>query len=131
MTASQLYYQVFDNDGNAIDGLGVQSKRLTSGSASVSFNLVKGQEYNFVFWAQTPDEGYYTIDEADGLKKISANYEGKAANDEKFDAFYAVETLTVDSGTTKQVVLTRPFAQVNIATVGKLKVGLASSRTRL
>lgn len=126
MTATQLYYQVFDKDGNAIEGLGVQTKTLQAGKASVSFNLVKGQEYKFVFWAQTPVAGYYTIDEADGLKKISANYADKAANDENFDAFYAVEKLTVNAGTAKEVSLTRPFAQVNIATVGKLTAGSAS-----
>ncbi len=51
MTATKLYYQVFDADGNVIDGLGVQNKELVSGKTTVSFQLIKDQTYNFIFWA--------------------------------------------------------------------------------
>lgn len=126
MTASQLYYQVFDENLNPIEGLGVQTKKMNSGKTTVTFQLVKDQTYNFVFWAQTPTVGYYEIDGIDGLKKISAKYEGKNANDENFDAFYAVEKLIVNGSISESVTLTRPFAQVNIATTGKLAAGSAS-----
>lgn len=124
MTATKLYYQVFDADGNAIEGLGVQNKDLVSGKTTVSFQLIKDQTYNFIFWAQTPVGGYYTIDGTDGLKKITANYEGKKSNDENFDAFFAVEkALTINGPITKTVTLKRPFAQINIATTAVLKAG--------
>ena len=126
MTASQLYYQVFDEKSNPIEGLGVQTKKMNSGKTTVTFQLVKDQTYNFVFWAQTPTEGYYEIDGTEGLKKISANYADKNANDENFDAFYAVEKLTVNGPISESVTLTRPFAQVNIATTGKIAAGPAS-----
>lgn len=126
MTASQLYYQVFDENLNPIEGLGVQTKKMNSGKTTVTFQLVKDQTYNFVFWAQTPTVGYYEIDGIEGLKKISAKYEGKNANDENFDAFYAVEKLIVNGSISESVTLTRPFAQVNIATTGKLAAGSAS-----
>lgn len=126
MTASQLYYQVFDEKSNPIEGLGVQTKKMNSGKTTVTFQLVKDQTYNFVFWAQTPTEGYYEIDGTEGLKKISANYADKNANDENFDAFYAVEKLTVNGPISESVILTRPFAQVNIATTGKIAAGPAS-----
>lgn len=126
MTAIKLYYQVFDADGNVIDGLGVQNKELVSGKTTVSFQLIKDQTYNFIFWAQTPLDGYYEIDGIEGLKKISAKYADKNANDENFDAFYAVEKLTVNGSISESVTLTRPFAQVNIATTGKLSAGAAS-----
>lgn len=126
MTASQLYYQVFDENLNPIEGLGVQTKKMNSGKTIVTFQLVKDQTYNFVFWAQTPTVGYYEIDGIEGLKKISAKYEGKNANDENFDAFYAVEKLIVNGSISESVTLTRPFAQVNIATTGKLAAGSAS-----
>ncbi len=126
MTASQLYYQVFDEKSNPIEGLGVQTKKMNSGQTTVTFQLVKDQTYNFVFWAQTPTEGYYEIDGTEGLKKISANYADKNANDENFDAFYSVEKLTVNGPISESVTLTRPFAQVNIATTGKLAAGPAS-----
>lgn len=125
MTATKLYYQVFDADGKAIEGLGVQNKDLASGKTTVSFQLIKDQTYNFIFWAQTAEAGYYIIDEAEGLKKITADYTThKGANDENRDAFFAVEkSLKITGPVSKNIELKRPFAQVNIATVGSYKVG--------
>ena len=126
MTAKQLYYQVFDADGNPIAGLRVQQKTLSSLKTTVSFQLIKDQTYNFIFWAQTAEAGYYTIDGTEGLKKITANYEGKKSNDENFDAFFAVEkSLTINGPITKTVTLKRPFAQINVATTDVLKAGEA------
>ena len=121
--ATELYYQVFDNAGNTIDGLGVQHTDLVGKTAKVNFQLVKDQTYNFVFWAQTTETGYYTIDETEGLKKIKANYTDKLANDENFDAFYAVKKVKISGPVSESVELTRPFAQINIATKGVLKAG--------
>lgn len=121
MTATKLYYQVFDADGKVIEGLGVQNKDLVSGKTTVSFQLIKDQTYNFVFWAQTAETGYYTVTD---LRTITANYEGKKSNDENFDAFFAVEkALTINGPITKTVTLKRPFAQINIATTDVLKAG--------
>lgn len=123
-TATKLYYQVFDENGAAIDGLGVQNTALSGKTATVNFQLVKDQTYNFIFWAQTATDGYYTIDDAEGLKKITANYTGKNSNDENFDAFYAVkENVKVTGPVSQTVKLTRPFAQINIATVGQISAG--------
>lgn len=123
LTAKKLYYQVFDGEGNAISGLGVQDTPITGKTATVKFQLIKDCTYNFVFWAQTDVPGYYSFDSADGLKKITADYGGKSANDENFDAFCAVEEVTVTGPVTKSVVLKRPFAQLNIATSDKIKAG--------
>lgn len=131
LTAKQLYYQVFDADGNPIAGLPVQKKTLSSLKTTVSFQLIKDQTYNFIFWAQTPEDGYYTIDGAEGLKKITADYEGKKSNDENFDAFYAVEkSLMINGPITKTVTLKRPFAQINIATTDVLKAGETTSKVK-
>lgn len=121
--AKKLYYQVFDKDGAAIEGLGVQNTDIAGKTATVKFQLVKDQEYNFVFWAQTANDGYYTIDNAEGLKKITANYTGKNSNDENFDAFYAVKKMTVTGPVSETVKLSRPFAQINIATAGQISAG--------
>lgn len=126
--ATKLYYQVFDNAGNTIDGLGVQSTNLGGKTAKVSFQLVKDQTYNFVFWAQTTETGYYTIDETEGLKKITADYTThKDANDENRDAFFATESFKVTGPVTKTVTLKRPFAQINIGTKDQLKAGDATA----
>ncbi len=125
--ATKLYYQVFDNTGAPIEGLGVQTTDLVGKAAKVNFQLVKDQTYNFVFWAQTTETGYYTIDETEGLKKITADYAThKDANDENRDAFFAVETITVSGPVAKEVKLTRPFAQINIATAGEINAGATS-----
>lgn len=124
--AKTLYYQAFDENGAAIEGLGVQSKPISGTSTTVEFQLIKDQTYSFVFWAQTDADGYYTLDATDGLKKISANYADKLANDENFDAFYAVKKLTVTGPVSETVALTRPFAQINIATAGTISAGTAS-----
>lgn len=125
LTASKLYYQVFDAEGNVIEGLGVQTAELSGKKATVSFQLIKDQIYNFIFWAQTAETGYYTIDETEGLKKITADYTThKGANDENRDAFFAVEkAITINGPITKTVTLKRPFAQINVATTDVLKAG--------
>ena len=128
--ATKLYYQVFDNAGAPIEGLGVQTTDLVGKAAKVSFQLVKDQTYNFVFWAQTATEGYYTFG-TDGLTQITANYtkaDGTAqnANDENFDAFYAVKTLTITGPISETVTLKRPFAQINIGTKGTITAGTDS-----
>ena len=126
--ATTLYYQVFDNAGNTIDGLGVQHTDLDGKTAKVNFQLVKDQTYNFVFWAQTTETGYYTIDETEGLKKITADYTThKDANDENRDAFFATESFKVTGPVTKTVTLKRPFAQINIGTKDQLKAGDATA----
>ena len=127
-TAKALYYQVFDNNGEPISGLGVQTTTFgTDGKAKVSFQLVKDQTYNFIFWAQTDAEGYYTIGETEtekDLRTITAKYDGKKANDENFDAFFAVEKeFKVSGPVTKDITLKRPFAQINIASNDRISAG--------
>lgn len=118
--ATKLYYQVFDAEGAPVDGLPMQEKDI-NGSTTVNFQLIKDQTYNFVFWAQTAEAGYYTVTD---LRTITANYEGKNSNDENFDAFFAVEKeLTINGPITKTVTLKRPFAQINVATTDVLKAG--------
>lgn len=118
--ATKLYYQVFDAVGAPVTGLPMQVKDI-HGSTTVNFQLIKDQTYNFVFWAQTAEAGYYTVTD---LRTITANYEGKNSNDENFDAFFAVEkAITINGPITKTVTLKRPFAQINVATTGVLKAG--------
>ena len=125
-TAKTLYYQVFDEQGNTV-GLDAQTTKFgTDGKAKVNFQLVKDQTYNFIFWAQTSEAGYYTIADND-LRTITANYSGKKSNDENFDAFFAVEkALKISGPVTKDITLKRPFAQINIGTKGTITAGTAS-----
>lgn len=85
--------------------------------AKVTVKLVKGQKYDFVFWAQAEGQDHYALT-AQYPPYITVNYEGLDANDETRDAFYAViKDCPISAGMAVQnVVLERPFAQINVGT---------------
>ena len=88
-------------------------------TCKVTFRLIEGQTYDFVFWAERTGTGYYDTED---LTAIKVNYKDETnkdfkANDEDRDAFTAVRKgLTIKNGGMQEnIVLTRPFAQLNIA----------------
>lgn len=120
--ADLLYYAIFDADGKLIttiagstNGLLTKPKAFPNGSKqdAVEVTLAKGQEYTAVFWAQDASCNAYTVTaEPDGLK-VAVDYEGDN-NDETRDAFFKAETFKVTGNTEIDVVLKRPFAQINV-----------------
>ena len=81
-------------------------------AATVSLTLVKGVEYDLVFFAEVA--GKYTVNFADGAATF-AYPATVAANDPELDAFYKTMKFTPDGEAMSQdVVLTRPFAQINV-----------------
>lgn len=114
-TAKTLYVSVYENDAEKTH-LGDLDKTatFTDLKTQVTFSLVKGKTYNFVFWAQAEGATCYDIDD---LKNIKISYEGAVANDETRDAFYATrKELKVNGALTETIKLYRPFAQVNFGT---------------
>lgn len=114
-TAKNLYVSVYENDTEKTH-LGDLDKTatFTDLKTQVTFSLVKGKTYNFVFWAQAEGATCYNIDD---LKNIKISYEGAVANDETRDAFYATrKELKVNGTLTETIKLYRPFAQVNFGT---------------
>ena len=113
-TAKKLYVSVYENDDaktklTSLD----KTADFTDLKTQVTFSLVKGKTYNFVFWAQSEDAPYNITD----LKSIKVKDYTTAANDEKRDAFYATrKELKVNGALTETIKLYRPFAQVNFAT---------------
>lgn len=105
---NKLIYALFDSEGN----------RVAESDASAQFpfektvSLIKGEQYTAVFWAQNWDCDAYTI--SDDYKTIHVNYDNALNNDERRDAFFKAETFTVTEGANINVVLKRPFAQVNL-----------------
>lgn len=99
-----------------------QTLGMTGGKASYSTRLVTGQKYVIVFWADYRSKvdvsPYYTYDnETHTISVEDHNKQDSAvpANDERRDAFYAVETIAVSGAIGGRTVhLKRPFAQVNI-----------------
>ena len=113
-TAKKLYVSVYEND-DAKTKLASLDKTADFADlkTQVTFSLVKGKTYNFVFWAQAEGAPYDVTD----LKSIKVNDYTTGANDEKRDAFYATrKELKVNGALTETIKLYRPFAQVNFAT---------------
>ena len=110
-----LYYEVYDAG---------MTKRLASGSKmrtsekvfDLQLTLVRGQVYNFLFWAQVDGNSYYTVSD---LRNVTVSYENAVGNDEDRAAFFAAEkNFTVEKDApAKNIYLKRPFAQLNFGTV--------------
>ena len=121
-TAKNLYVSVYEND-DAKTKLNLdKTATFTDLKTQVTFSLVKGKTYNFVFWAQAEDAPYVVTD----LKNIKVKDYTTGANDEKRDAFYATrKELKVNGALTETIKLYRPFAQVNFGTADLLEAAAA------
>lgn len=86
-------------------------------TTTITVKFVKGNHYQMVFWAQSPqaaDNGVYNISD---LRAVKVNYANAKSNDEYRDAFYAyVKPFQVTQSFTQEVTLHRPFAQINFGT---------------
>ena len=113
LSATTLKYAVYDENWNHLPLL--DGSKTFSYETDVTMSLINGKTYNFIFWAQN-DAAPYTFD-AEG-KKMTVNYDGIKGNNENLDAFYkVVEAVEVKNGMgAQEVIMTRPFAQLNIAT---------------
>ena len=98
--ANTLKFAVFEN-GAEITGL-AQTVAVADKKATINTKLVKGHTYTFVFWAQNTTD----------MSAITVNYTANC-NDESRDAFYKMDSFTVNEAFEKTEVLTRPFAQIN------------------
>ena len=112
-TAKNLYVSVYENDAEKTKLDLDKTATFTDLKTQVTFSLVKGKTYNFVFWAQAEGAPYDVTD----LKDIKVKNYTSGANDENRDAFYATrKELKVNGALTETIKLYRPFAQVNFAT---------------
>lgn len=114
-TVSKLYVAVYQGGVyrpalTESDGYDINNK-----TATVSLPLVTGVTYDIVFWAEAAGSPY-TFDAENGV--VNVQYSGVKANNENLDAFYANRLgYTVEGPKTETVNLTRPFAQLNVATL--------------
>lgn len=134
-TANQLIYSIFNEDGTKVIISKVTENNLTDllEGHTVTVSLAKGHTYTAVFWAQNSACKAYTISED---MHVTIDYTG-LNNDETRDAFFAVsEPFTVNNNLSQDVILKRPFAQVNVgayeydytyAKENKLNVTLSSA----
>ena len=84
---------------------------------NVTIPMFKNQQYDLAFWAQVENNGIYSIDNYFNINIDYSEYQGiSLVGTESFEAFSAIRTgVTVDNPGNASIVLTRPFAQLNIA----------------
>ena len=114
----QLYYAVYSEDGKTHypELSGVKNNAFSNLKATVEIELVNGKAYTVVFWAQN-SQAPYTFDGKNA--KVTVNYDDEfIGNQDSYDAFYKTHSVATVNGarTEKEIILTRPFAQLNIAT---------------
>lgn len=113
-TATTLYWAVYDQNGRVESLQGEKDIQL---STNVELKLIQGRSYHVLFWAANAQAPYAVDWDA---KTMEVDYDALSANQESYDAFYKYEDLgTVNGAMSKTVELTRPFAQLNIATGDK------------
>lgn len=76
-------------------------------------SLIKDQTYDFLFWADNADGEYYVTDTLTNVK-LNGDYLGC---DDRRDAFFAaIKGQTIVQTFSRDVLLYRPFAQLNVIT---------------
>ena len=133
LSATHLDYYVYDEDNRSTNIAALNgTATFTDRKATVSLNLVSGKSYSIVFLATSDSQNYYTYTAS--TKELEVTY-SSAAQDEKRDAFYVYEpTFKVTGAINKNVVLKRPFAQINVGTTDwadAKKAGISLTETSM
>ena len=109
-----LHYNVYQHNQEEKLAISGVCRENTNGKFFVHIPMIKGMKYDIVFWAEKEDNRFYSLDG----KVLTINYDGAIANDENRDAFLATKTAFDPTSVTSPCIveLTRPFAQLNVAT---------------
>ncbi len=110
-TATNLEWAFYDETGEKLDAISSSIDNFT-GAYTLTVALVDGRQYTALFWASAPDAPYTVNWEG---KTMTIDNTNLTANNEAYDAFYNYSSIDPAKKTHK-IELTRPFAQVNIAT---------------
>ena len=95
-----------------------QTAEVKNGEATISLNLIKGQSYDVIFWAQK-DNGYVDVNVNPEFELVNIPVENKHHNDDNGAAFFFYKENFVPSGVAESVTLKRPFAQLNLGTTAE------------
>ena len=101
---------------------------------TVDLQLVTGNTYKVIFWADNENAPYTTNWENAENPTVTVNYDGVTSNNENYDAFFNWMTIDVDAAKTVDIDLYRPFAQLNIGTsdiVEASKAGYTLQKTQV
>ena len=95
----------------------VDGKMVNKGT--VTLNLVKDQHYTILFWAQVKGTDVYNTEHLTSVTYKNTSAKAYSANDDRLAAFYAVDFVNDGIAKNSKVILKRPFAQVNLATLNE------------
>ena len=109
-----LYYEVYKTTDAATPQLLFEKKvTMTGNTTTVALDLLNDQDYTVLFWANKAGEAWFNTADLRNVEMVQS-----ASNNNDRDAFCAKDVLDdFDGAITKTVTLTRPFAQLNIATI--------------
>ena len=117
-----LHYEVYKTAGNAkaladTPLLFDKTVEMTGNKTTVTLDLLNDQDYTVLFWANKKGTDYFDIvDKRSDLKAVKVK-QATSNNDDR-DAFCGMDQIVNhDAAQSKTVTLTRPFAQLNIATL--------------
>ena len=117
LSVTELLVDVYAQNGTAPI---YQTKGTHNGYGfDVQLNLIQDQAYDILFWAQTGN-GYVEVTTTDGkpsfgsLRSVPMN--ANFLNNDYGAAFFHAEKGFVPNGTSKNITLVRPFAQLNLGT---------------
>ena len=110
-SVNTLYVAVYNEASSTATAISKVRTNIDNGEATVELNLIQGVAYDIVFWAQK-SESYVNSDS--DLITIDVNKDFD--NSEDGAVFYAYVENFVPNGTSNEVTLRRPFAQLNLGT---------------
>ncbi len=118
MTATTLSYAVYEQGTTTPVITSEDEVNFVNGHATLSLKLAKGKTYDFLFWADAygkdDTKNPYKVDF--NTQTLTVNYDNALSNEEARDAFFGTENVTVKGAVSKNIILKRPFAQLNIGT---------------
>ena len=108
-----LYYEVYKTTDATAQLLFEKKVTMTGNTTTVALDLLNDQDYTVLFWANKAGEAWFNTADLRNVEMVQS-----ASNNNDRDAFCAKDELdNFDGAITKTVTLTRPFAQLNIATI--------------
>ena len=117
-TATTLSYAVYEKGKTTPLITNEDEVTFENRQATVSLRLAAGKTYDFLFWADSYGEGDtenpYTVNF--DAQTLTVDYENALSNEEARDAFFGNATVTVKGAVSENIILKRPFAQLNIGT---------------
>ena len=118
LTATTLSYAVYEEGTTTPVITSEDEVNFVNGQATLSLKLAKGKTYDFLFWADAYGKGDaknpYTVDF--NTQTLTVNYDNALSNDESRDAFFGTAKVAVKGAVSQNIILKRPFAQLNIGT---------------